>query len=335
MIEIPAFLRCPISGESLVAQGETTVASTSGAHEYPVVQGILDLRLFDAPYMDRERERTVAARLAEAADRMDYAGLVHHFETDLLGKRPPERIAAGIAHRLGLRQRAPSRLRQMVDLVGGLDIGAGGTVLDLGCGSGEAVSGLFALGAQRVVGIDISLTELVLGRKLLQEQGIDAFQVAGCAESLPFADDLFDFVFSPDVIEHVADQSRFLSEARRVLKPDGLVLMNSPNRYSLTTPEPHVGIWGLAALPRAWVSPVCQLLGQGPYIGKRLVSLVELRRLLGKTFDGASVYGRPANPEPRSLLGKLYTGLAPASEKLYAYICPEHTVVARRHCRGS
>jgi ubiquinone/menaquinone biosynthesis C-methylase UbiE len=330
MIEIPAFVRCPITGESLVVRDEHSVVSACGAHEYPVVQGILDLRLFDAPYMDRAHERSVAARLAEAAKTMDYAGLVRHFETDLLGQRPSARVDWGIGHRLALPQRAPARLRQMVDLVGGLDLAAGGTVLDLGCGSGEAASGLIALGAGSVVGIDISLTELVMGRKLLEEQGIDAYLVAGCAESLPFADGLFDLVFSPDVIEHVADQSQYLGEARRVLKPGGQLLMNSPNRYSLMAPEPHVGIWGLAALPRAWVSPVCRLLGKGPYTGKRLVSLPELRRLLGKTFERTAVYGRPANPKPTSLPGRLYAGLAPGSENLYAHICPEHTVVARR-----
>ncbi len=330
MIEIPAFLRCPVSGESLVAKDETTVASASGVHEYPMVEGILDLRLFDAPYMDREHEASVVSRLAKAGERMDYAALVRHFEADLLGDRSAERIAWGIKHRLSLRDRAPERLRHLADLVGGLDLRQGGAVLDLGCGSGEAISALFSLGAGRVIGLDISLTELILGRKLLAEQGVEALLVAGCAESLPFADGLFDLIFSPDVIEHVAEQPKYLREARRVLKPGGTLLMNSPNRYSLLAPEPHVGIWGLTVLPRSWVSPVCRMLGKGSYIGKRLVSLVELRRLLGAAFEEVAVYGRPANRDATTLLGRLYASLAPASEEAYSYICPEHTALARR-----
>lgn len=330
MLHIPDFIRCPVSREPLLPDGADRVVSASGAHAYPVVHGIIDLRLFDAPYMDRAHELSVANQLADAASRLGYDDLIRHLETDLLGARRPERIAWGIEHRLSLRHRAPDRLRQMIELIGGIGPTEGATMLDLGCGSGEAVSGLMALGAGRVVGIDISLVELILGRKLLEEAGIEATLVAGCAESLPFSDDLFDFIFSPDVIEHVTDQSRYLREARRVLKPGGQVLMNSPNRFSLMAPEPHVGIWGLTLLPRAWVSPVCELLGKGPYIGKRLVSLGELRRLLSETFEGVRILGRPANPDATSLPGKLYAGLAPASERLIDQICPEHTVLARR-----
>jgi hypothetical protein len=110
--------------------------------------------------------------------------------------------------------------------------------------------------------------------------------------------------------------------------------MNSPNRFSLMAPEPHVGIWGLTVLPRTWVSPVCRLLGKGPYTGKRLVSLGELRRLIGERFPDVTVRGRPANPQATSLFGRIYRALAPTSENLYAYICPEHTVVARRTDTG-
>jgi SAM-dependent methyltransferase len=55
------------------------------------------------------------------------------------------------------------------------------------------------------------------------------FKVAR-AESLPFADDTFDGVFMNEVIEHVEDERRSLSEIKRVLRPGGHLVVMAPNR---------------------------------------------------------------------------------------------------------
>ena len=178
--------------------------------------------------------------------------------------------------------------------------------------------------------MDISLTELKLAQKLLEEAGISACLVAACAEAMPFCSDYFDFVYSPDVIEHVSDQGRYLDEIYRILSQDGKVLLNSPNRYSLVCPEPHVGIWGLTFLPRPWIDPVCRLLGKGSYIGKRLVSLVELRLLISKKFSSFEILSRRSNPAAESLMGRLYYQFSPWAEKLFAYVADQHVVIARK-----
>jgi SAM-dependent methyltransferase len=49
-------------------------------------------------------------------------------------------------------------------------------------------------------------------------------------EGLPFADDTFDAVVCFEAIEHVADPSCVLDEFRRVLRPEGVLLISSPNR---------------------------------------------------------------------------------------------------------
>lgn len=201
-------------------------------------------------------------------------------------------------------------------------------MLDLGCGSGEAIGALYRRGAGQVIGLDISLVELVLAKKLLEEESQQAFLLAGCAEALPLADGLLAFIYSPDVIEHVSDQGRYLAEARRALKSGGQILLNSPNRYTMVCPEPHTGIWLLGFLPRALMDPVCRLLGKGPYIGKRLVSLRELRELLRQTFPDFQVHSREANPQATSLPGKLFYWLRPLSELAFALICDQHVVMA-------
>ena len=59
---------------------------------------------------------------------------------------------------------------------------------------------------------------------------------AGSVESLPFEDDSFDVVISYETIEHVTGeiQESFLKEIRRVLKPDGFLIMSTPNKAVYT-----------------------------------------------------------------------------------------------------
>lgn len=321
-------LRCPYSGQRLRACDEQSLVSEDGSARYPIVSGIPDLRIFDPPYVSRDLEAERVERLTEASARLDFEELVRFYETEVLAGRPRAQQERGIAHRLALRARAPARLERLLREVE-FDSGRiGEQVLDLGCGSGEALVRLGPLSPGQVVGVDVSLEELILGRKLLGERGVSAGLVAGCAEALPFAGDTFSFVYSPDVIEHVRDQAAYLGETRRVLRPGGTVVLNSPNRFSLVAPEPHVGIWGLGFLPRAWMDPFCRFVGKGGYTGKRLLSLPELRRLLRSHFPDHRIVSRKSNPKARSLAGKLFRWTSPVSERAFAYVEAMHDVVA-------
>lgn len=159
-----------------------------------------------------------------------------------------------------------------------------GVALDLGCGIGSA---LFALAprAQLAVGLDILLTDLLLAKKRLLEAGHHnvAFVCASGTE-LPIRNDRMAVINATDVIEHMPDQQRFLDEARRVMAPGACFFLNSPNRFSVLTPEPHVRLWGMGWLPRKWMEPYVQWRLGKPYRGKRLLSIFELRRFLHHTF---------------------------------------------------
>jgi len=60
------------------------------------------------------------------------------------------------------------------------------------------------------------------------------FQRHDCNEPFHFARDAsFDVVFAGEVIEHMYDDGRFLREIHRVLKPDGIVALTTPNLFFL------------------------------------------------------------------------------------------------------
>lgn len=323
-------LRCPVTREPLHLDADGRLANRSETERFDVIHGIPDFRRFDPPYLTRAEEATAADRMAEAMARMDYRTLVEHLEREIFPRRrPEEQVAKSIAHRHTLVERSPARLDSLLDVTDGAARPRGLT-LDLGCGSGEATAALQQRGAEQVIGVDISLIELMLAKKLLQERGQPAYLVAGAAEALPFADDSLDFIYSPDVIEHVSDQQLYLQEARRTLRPDGQFLLNSPNRFSVVCPEPHNGVWLFGFIPRGLMDPASRLLGRGAYTGKRLVSLRELRELFGRSFDDYRIYHRRSNPAATSLAGRAFHATRRFSEPAFAVVCDQHVIHAGR-----
>ena len=100
-------------------------------------------------------------------------------------------------------------------------------MLELGCGTGNLASFLYEKGVS-VIASDIAQTAIDHARKL--HPGIE-FQVHS-AEELPYSDQSFDIVLSFDVLEHLPRVNQHLSEVRRVLKPEGYYLFQTPNKLS-------------------------------------------------------------------------------------------------------
>ena len=119
--------------------------------------------------------------------------------------------------------------------------------LELGCGTG----GFLVPAAARmpVVGVDVSLAWLITAKKRLEESGLTAPLACACAERLPFPSGSFAFAAAFDVLEHVSQVEPVIAELSRVLRPGGLFVATTPNRFSLSA-EPHVGLWGVGLLPR-------------------------------------------------------------------------------------
>jgi trans-aconitate methyltransferase len=87
-------------------------------------------------------------------------------------------------------------------------------ILDLGCGDGQLTKRIAATGAS-VLGVDASAEMIAAAR----ERGLSA--EVGNAEALPFAEKIFDAVFSNAALHWVRDQDAMMVQVRRVLKPGG------------------------------------------------------------------------------------------------------------------
>jgi SAM-dependent methyltransferase len=116
-------------------------------------------------------------------------------------------------------------------------------VLDAACGEGYGTA-LLAQSAASVDGVDISEQAISHARQRYGSRENVNFQLADCT-SLPFADDEFDRVVSFETLEHLAEQDQLLAEFKRVLKPDGCLILSSPDKATYsdvqnTTNEFHI-----------------------------------------------------------------------------------------------
>lgn len=102
------------------------------------------------------------------------------------------------------------------------------TVLDVACGEGYGAA-MVAENADRVVGVDISTDAVRHARIRYSHQANLEFIPASC-DCLPFADASFDLAISFETIEHIETQQAFIAELARVLRPDGVLLISSPNK---------------------------------------------------------------------------------------------------------
>jgi ubiquinone/menaquinone biosynthesis C-methylase UbiE len=105
------------------------------------------------------------------------------------------------------------------ELVQRAALGPGSTVLEVGCGTGNYAGALVERFRLAAYGLDPSSG--MLAQALAQPEAVIWLQ--GRAEAPGFAGNVFDLVFSVDVIHHVVDVAAFYREATRVLRPGGWV----------------------------------------------------------------------------------------------------------------
>jgi SAM-dependent methyltransferase len=106
----------------------------------------------------------------------------------------------------------------------GTTLPPGTRLLEVGCGVGAVLA---VLGEEfpgvRLHGVDIEPRQLEYARAHLRQTGIEAALVQADATALPFPAESFDHVWMMWFLEHVSEPLAVLSEARRVLVPNGMI----------------------------------------------------------------------------------------------------------------
>jgi len=133
------------------------------------------------------------------------------------------------------------------------------SILDLGSGRGGFLIDVASRGGQ-AVGLEVNDDYI---KKTLEEavkKDLRVEVVKGVAESLPFANQQFDFINFALVVEHVEDADQAIREMSRVMKPGGQAYMGVPNRYGFK--DPHFHLYLVNWLPRAWCNGFITLFGK-------------------------------------------------------------------------
>jgi ubiquinone/menaquinone biosynthesis C-methylase UbiE len=109
------------------------------------------------------------------------------------------------------------------------EVRPGDRALDVGCGTGEFTAAMARAGAD-AIGVDVA--DAALRRARARHPGVE-FRLVPLDGPLPFEDGSFQLVWATEVIEHVGDTARWLSEVRRVLVPRGRLLATTPSHGRL------------------------------------------------------------------------------------------------------
>lgn len=129
-------------------------------------------------------------------------------------------LESPIANKFSLRKKL-----KLPILMKALEIQKDDTLLDVGCGAG-VFSYEMALYGGKIVGLDYSEANVKAVKGMYKLNNL-SFEV-GDAVSMPFENEMFDSILATEIIEHIQDDNKFVSECFRVLKKGGKVVITAP-----------------------------------------------------------------------------------------------------------
>lgn len=300
---------------------------------------IIDMR---QPNTVSKAEADVVEQLLNAYPDVDYGQLIEIYLGCVNTEKVPDHL---VQHYKNYKMVAAQRGKQFAEMfLSRLDSYfptlSYRTALELGCGSG---AGMVALASRynHVVGLDPDLPNLILAQKLCDESNLTNVQlVCAYGQSIPFAENTFDYVSAQNVLEHVFEPEVVMVEVARVLQNAGRFVGDSRNRFDLFFPEPHVNLRWVGYLPRAWAAPYVRWRLDTDYHHTYLLSYGNLRAALTKGFDqhwrivfpSTIPYGgKPAIDRWLYRLERI-----PIVGKLLLAVYPSHLAVAqKRKLRGT
>jgi len=125
------------------------------------------------------------------------------------------------------------RQNYILDMIKHLNLSTEATILDVGCGPGDL---LLAIDTQysALQGIDIAEEMVnIANQKAISKQKNHIKFECGDIENLRFENASFDLIICSGVIEYLKDDIEWLKEIKRVLKPEGFLILNVTNKYSV------------------------------------------------------------------------------------------------------
>lgn len=237
---------------------------------------------------DRHLERPIRVRASETGESSPSAR--RHV---LPGEQPPSPFEARRPSDYLLRAAASAAGQVYKSLaIEQLAIDADDTILDLGCGTGgELAALLHALGSDgSLIGVDTDDDALRVARERFDDRRLRLR--SGDAHALDLADESVDRVYVDRAAQHFAAPATVLAELRRILRPDGRVVLAEPDWQTLVidSTEPE-----LAASYRRFV--VDQVI-RNPRIGSELPRLVQVAGLrLDTVLPATATYTDPVDAD--------------------------------------
>lgn len=156
--------------------------------------------------------------------------------------------------------------------------------LDAACGEGYG-SAILSESAASVESVDISKQAIDHASARYRDLENVSFQVADCTK-LPFPDNEFDRIVSFETLEHLETHDQLMAEFRRVLKPDGYLILSSPDKETYSQGQETVNEFHLKELDRNELEalirrhfPAWRLLGQKLMFHSAIWSLEGVKRV--------------------------------------------------------
>ena len=120
------------------------------------------------------------------------------------------------------------RLKATLDLIPGSAKNESLKLLDIGCGEGHFTNVIKKEFSNfDVYGLDYSVSAIDFAHKTFPEINF----ITANAYYPPYKDEYFDIVVCNNLWEHVPDPLKMLRAMKRVLKPNGLLIISTPSRY--------------------------------------------------------------------------------------------------------
>jgi arsenite methyltransferase len=220
--------------------------------------------------------------------------------TDLLTRiaEQPREVLDAIAKSMNIRASEPAMQSICARYMGQI-AARGGRVLEVGCGNGATARLIMEhLAPERFVGIDPSSVFISMANETFAGQPRVAFAV-GDAVTSGQPGDFFDLVIAHTVYSHLVDPERALAEARRVLRPGGLLVIFDGDFASLT-----VALFDGDPLQAAADAALRHMV-HAPHIMRRLPALVAAA---GFSIQAVEPYGYIQTTNPDYLISLLSRG---------------------------